>query len=151
MAELGAGEAAGVLTPWLELLGVPPMLAGGRVVLVALLEGLQEAGGLRQGRPSSPRCCPSAPGGTRWRQSPLSHPQSAPQTDFWVPVGLCRGTGFPQIPQTPGLPENKTCHTHSARPPPTSLPHRCIINRLNCDPFKSGKGQFCYDSKHKPE
>ena len=43
MAELGAGEAAGVLTPWLELLGVPPMLAGGRVVLVALLEGLQEA------------------------------------------------------------------------------------------------------------
>ena len=141
----GADEAPGVLTPWLELRWVPPVLAGGRAVLAALLEGLQEAGGLRQGLSSSLACCPSAQR-SWWNQAetaPSLPPSVCPQTDFWVPVGLSRGTGFPQIPQTLGLPENKTCHTHFARPRPASLPRCCIINRLSWDTFKSGKWQFC--------
>lgn len=141
----GADEAPGVLTPWLELLWVPPVLAGGRVVLAALLEGLRRLGVSVRAFPPPWAAAPllSAPGGTRRRQPPSLPPSVYPQTDFWVPVGLCRGTGFPQIPQTLGLPENKTCHTHSARPPPASLPRCCIINRLSWDTFKSGKWQFC--------
>lgn len=97
------------------------------------------------GSPSVPSFLPSLqprcsvplgkPGGV---QSSLSHPQPDPQTDCCVTVGLCRGAGFPRIPQTLQLP-----------PPAPSLLCCHIINRPSWDTLQSEKGQLCQNNKHK--
>lgn len=122
VAELGADEVPGVLTPWLELLWVPPVPAGGRVVLAALLEGLQEAGGLRQGLPSSLRCCPSGsvllvkPGGECPLPPTLSLPPRRTSGFLW---GCAEVQDFPKFPRLLGCQKTRPV-THT---PPTSHPH----------------------------
>lgn len=129
VAEPGADEVPGVLTPWLELLWVPPVPAGGRVVLAALLEGLQEAGGLRQGLPSSLRCCPSGsvllvkPGG----ECPLSPTLSLPPRRT---LGSCGVVQRDRI--SPNSPDSwaarKQDLSHTLHPPPTPIRSPLLYN-----------------------
>lgn len=129
MAEVGADEAPGVLTPWLELWWVPPMLAGGRVVLAALLEGLQEAGGPRQGLPSSPPCCPSAQC-SWWNQVetvPSLPPSVCPPDRL---LGSCRVVQRDRI--SPNSPDSwaarKQDLSHTLRLPSTHIPSPSLYN-----------------------